>query len=288
MDDVGLVAREVAKGECILFLGAGVHAAPPGDCQYTYPEEDRPPIGSQLSLALAAESGFAQEFPKEDPRNLQRVSLHYERKFRRNRLVERVLEAVDQDKKPSAAVRALAQLEFPIIVTTNYDQIVERALRQAGKEPQISVYDPDHAAQTEDCRTFDSRQPLVFKIHGDITHPSSIVITDEDYRQFVMRMGDRGPYHPVPETVAYYMKRWPTLFVGYSLMDYNLRLLFKSLRWKVDRSNQPEAYSVDLYPDPLIVDVYANERRQVQFIAQDVWRFVPALYSRVLDVEMPG
>jgi hypothetical protein len=128
----------------------------------------------------------------------------------------------------------------------------------------------------------------VYKIHGDIAQPSSIVITDEDYIQFVMRMGDRGPYHPVPETVAYYMKRWPTLFVGYSLMDYNLRLLFKSLRWKVDRSNQPEAYSVDLYPDPLIVDVYANERRQVQFIAQDVWRFVPAMYTRVLNLEMPA
>jgi hypothetical protein len=195
---------------------------------------------------------------------------------------------VDANKRPSAAVRALARLEFPIVITTNYDQIFERALRMAGKEPQVSIYDPDHGAETQDYHNFSSQQPLIFKIHGDISQPSTIVITDEDYIQFVMRMGDRGPYHPVPETVAYYMKRWPTLFVGYSLMDYNLRLLFKSLRWRVDRSNQPEAYSVDLCPDPLIVDVYSNERRQVQFIAQDVWRFVPALYGRVLNKEMPG
>ena len=82
------------------------------------------------------------------------------------------------------------------------------------------------------------------------------------------------------------MKRWPTLFVGYSLMDYNLRLIFITLRWKVDKAELPDTYSVDLYPDPLILDVYGNERRYVQFIAQDVWKFVPDLYRRVTGKEM--
>ena len=34
-----------------------------------------------------------------------------------------------------------------------------------------------------------------------------------------------------------YLTDWTTLFVGYSLLDYNLRLLFKTLRWKIDSAN---------------------------------------------------
>lgn len=287
LDDVGLVAKEVAQGHYILFLGAGVHAPPPEGSPHSYPETERPPIGSKLSHDLASDSGFASTFPKEDVRNLQRVSLHYERTFKRKRLVDRVREAVDEDKKPSAALRALADLDFPMIVTTNYDHILERALRAAGKEPQVLVYNPERYTVTDDFKAFGVKKPAVFKMHGDVGDPASLVITDEDYITFLMRMADSGPTYPVPGEVMYHLKKLPTLFVGYSLMDYNLRLLFKSLRWKVDLAEVPDTYSVDLYPDPLIVDVYANERRQVQFIAQNVWEFVPALYKRVRNVEMP-
>ena len=41
-------------------------------------------------------------------------------------------------------------------------------------------------------------------------------------------------------------------------------------------------YSVDFRPDPLIFDVWHNQRRYVNFIAEDVWTFVPRLYERVL------
>ena len=120
---------------------------------------------------------------------------------------------------------------------------------------------------------------MVFKIHGDVSVPESIVITDEDYIQFVLRMSSKEPYDPVPLTLKYYLTRWTTLFVGYSLLDYNLRLLFKTLRWKVDVARLPDMYSVDYEPDPLIVDVWHNQRRYINFIAQDVWAFVPRLPS---------
>ena len=43
-------------------------------------------------------------------------------------------------------------------------------------------------------------------------------------------------------------------------------------------------YSVDYHPDPLIFDVWHNQRRYVKFIAQDVWAFVPeALRARARE-----
>jgi hypothetical protein len=46
-------------------------------------------------------------------------------------------------------------------------------------------------------------------------------------------------------------------------------------------------YSVDRSPDPLIFDVWQDQRRYVRFVVQDVWAFVPQLYRLVLGKEMP-
>jgi hypothetical protein len=99
-------------------------------------------------------------------------------------------------------------------------------------------------------------------------------------------MSNKDPYDPVPLTLKFYLTGWTTLFVGYSLLDYNLRLLFKTLRWKIDSANVPDMYSVDYHPDPLIFDVWDNQRRYVKFIAQDAWAFVPKLYQLVLGKEL--
>jgi hypothetical protein len=56
----------------------------------------------------------------------------------------------------------------------------------------------------------------------------------EDYIDFILRMSDKDPLNPVPKEIKPWFYYWPTLFLGYSLMDYNLRLLFRTLRWKMD------------------------------------------------------
>ena len=112
------------------------------------------------------------------------------------------------------------------------------------------------------------------------------MVTDEDYIQFVLRMSDQVPYYPIPEEFLSKFNRWPTLFVGYSLMDYNLRLLFKTLRYRI-MWGAPPTYSVDRSPDPLIYDVWHNQRRYVNYVVQDIWTFVPELYKRLFSREMP-
>ena len=280
-----MIADAVRTQKCILFLGAGVHAPPDDGSPFEYPTELRPPVGSELSQELARSCALADQFPNEDPENLQRVALFYEIGRSRHRLVEAVSNAVQVGKQPSPMLRALAELDFPLVITTNYDQLFENALAAAGKQPRVAVYTPNLEATT-DYRDPTSQSPIVFKIHGDISRPETIVVTDEDYIQFVLRMSNKDPYDPVPLTLKFYLTGSTTLFVGYSLLDYNLRLLFKTLRWKIDSANVPDMYSVDYHPDPLIFDVWDNQRRYVKFIAQDVWAFVPRLYELVLGKEL--
>jgi hypothetical protein len=245
----------------------------------------RPPIGKALSRGLAAACDFVARFPGEDPGNLQRVALAYEIDRSRARLVDAITGAVDTGRQPSPMLRALARLDFPLVITTNYDQLFERALREAGKQPRVAVYNPV-AEPTTDFRNATVQSPVIYKLHGDIAHRQSLVVTDEDYIQFVLRMSDKDPYDPIPLSLKFYLTGSTTLFVGYSLLDYNLRLLFKALRWKIDAANVPDMYSVDYQPDALIMDVWQGQRRYVKFIAQDVWAFVPALYELVVGEEL--
>jgi len=296
-DDVMLVVSDVARcierGQCIFFLGAAIHAGPPPGLPYEYPESSRPPIGTRLSESLATESHYTVRYPRGSTSDLQKVALDFEIQKSRSLLVSRIRTAVHENRQPSPILRALAELNIPIVITTNYDQLFEKALRLHAKAPVISVYkkNDSNAHHATDDYTFGeeprAQEPFVFKIHGDVDVPESIVVTDEDYIHFVLRMSDKGDFYPVPETIRYRLQKWPTVFLGYSLIDYNLRLLFKTLRWRVDPARRPDAYSVDRSPDPLIYDVWHSQRRYIRYIVEDVWSFVPALYREVMKKEMP-
>jgi predicted RNase H-like HicB family nuclease len=296
--DLKYIEEKISQHQCILFLGSAIHIPPPADLtQYNYPQTKAPPIGSQLSKYLAEKS----DYPAPDWWNLQRVAQHFETEFKsRFMLVEEIKKAVHVGREPSPILRMLADLEFPIVITTNYDHLYEQALDQkAAKETaagrtatqyQVSIYSPNNISKskTVDCLPNpDPKRPYILKIHGDVDMPESIVLTDEDYIQFVLRMSDKQPFHPFGNNVLAHLMKWPTLFIGYSLMDYNLRLLFKTLRWKLDAARIPPTYSVDKTPDDLIRDVWERQRRYVSFIVLNLWDCIPKLHAAVRKEPLP-
>jgi hypothetical protein len=290
---LGNLVEQITKGECILFLGAGIHYPPPKDSPYSYPQEHRPLSAKELAAELNKSCHYDKKCPDDSIHDLQRVSLCFEtdKTLGRNELVNTLDRLLRVGKKPSPALKMLAGLPFKIIVTTNYDRLLETALREANKDPDVYVYNPDPGNTPTPDSTQDPSEsrPMVFKMHGDLSQEKrkSIVITDEDYILFVQRMSEKDTMHPVPATIRFRIKKWPTLFVGYSLKDYNLRLLFRTLRWHVDPANFPVSYSVDLHPDPLILSVWQDEMRFITFITQDFWTFIPWIRQQVSGKEYP-
>jgi hypothetical protein len=237
--------------------------------------------------ALVAPAREKLRFLRRHKANLQRTSWYYELEHSRMALVKFVQEQVDTNKEPSAIVRALVSLNFPIVITTNYDRLFERereALNQRNPQAAVNVrtciYDPDFRAATSEYYDVPAENECWFlKIHGCVTKPESIVITDEDYIRFIMRMNSEERYQPIPARIRTLMSEWTTLFVGYSLLDYNLRLLFRTLRWRLEPASRPLTFSVDRRPDYLIRATY-EKTDLVSFIARDMWRAVPELYQR--------
>ena len=287
------IVNSVKSGRCILFLGAMASAPSPPGCNYVY--DKCPPGGGQLSQRLAKEFGYKEE----DKTNLQRVALYGE--FgpggSRNRLVEAVIREIARPEgplppnfrmSPSPALRMLAALPFRIIITTNYDRLFDIALADAQtlagvrKSPIVRIYDPTRTGILEEVPDEpEEEKPILMKLHGDVGKNESLVITEEDYITFILRMADTH-LHPIHEYIRAKMRAWPFLFIGYSLKDYNLRLLFKTLHYGLHLSHIKPSFSVDPYPDNLIIAVWQHE---VQFIPENLWRFVPAIYREVMGKE---
>jgi hypothetical protein len=289
----GQIVDSVKAGECILFLGAMASAPSLMGCCFSYSDGERPPSGAALSRHLAQICGY----PDEDVTNLQKVSLYFEycETGGRESLIQEIRKQVGAPNiRVSPALRMLAALPFRISITTNYDQLFESALRETEiapghkKQPMVRIYNPKR--EDLDHAPLDPRpeRPVLLKLHGDIDLPPSIVITEEDYITFISRMASEH-FHPIHKNIRARMNSWPILFVGYSLKDYNLRLLFKTIRFGLDNSEFPLSFSVDPFADKIIVSIFERgERRLVSFIQQDLWDFVPALYRACTNQDYPS
>jgi len=91
------------------------------------------------------------------------------------------------------------------IVTTNYDSIIEQILH----EKAFLINPKDSFIKTKDFIP-------VYHIHGSITDPESIVITNEDYTQ-TLRVSDYRHAR-----LPFLIKESTVLMVGYSLNDLNV------------------------------------------------------------------
>lgn len=131
-------------------------------------------------------------------------------------------------------IAALKKINPHAIVTTNYDQILEPIFpeyeRIVGqkilKQPYLSVGE-------------------IFKIHGCVSDPLSIVLTSQDYESFNV-----DKKYLSAKLLTYFAEH-PLLFIGYSANDPNIR----SVLYDVDRMTRG---SLDLIPNIFILEWDVN------------------------------
>ncbi|MCA9932693.1 MAG: SIR2 family protein [Ardenticatenaceae bacterium] len=74
----------------------------------------------------------------------------------------------------------------------------------------------------------DEDNPLVYHLHGLETYPSSLVLTENDYLDFLVQIAkDKNSLIPDPVKTALTMSS--LLLLGYDLQDWDFRVLFKGL-----------------------------------------------------------
>lgn len=140
------VAKAIAAGNVVPFLGAGANLCDRPD-EASWEPGGFAPSGRELARALAEDS----EFPDPGDPDLLWVSQYFDAVLGGGPLYEKLRDVFDADYPPSSLHRLLARLpallresgadEQLLVLTTNYDDLVERAFEDAGEPFDVVSYE---------------------------------------------------------------------------------------------------------------------------------------------------
>jgi hypothetical protein len=131
--------------------------------------------------------------------------------------------------------RVLAELACPIYVNAHPWGLLTEALEDAGKAPEVDfcrwrpdVYDwPTSIFERDPDYRPSVKRPLVYHVFGALTVPDSIVITEDDYLDFMISVtADRSL---IPVAVQNALSDSSLLFLGFDLTDLDTRVLLRTL-----------------------------------------------------------
>lgn len=156
------------------------------------------------------------------------------------------------DLSPSEVHLAFARLQFNTIVTTNYDRLIEDAYIDE-KKP---LYTAAEEGLLAGNATSDTTR--LIKMHGDFEHPSSTVVTEDDYDRFLEQS-------PVMATVVGSLLVDRTgILLGYSISDPNMRQIISSLRNRLGTLSR-RIWAIQVRPD--VDEMTAFQRRGVDVVS---------------------
>jgi hypothetical protein len=132
--------------------------------------------------------------------------------------------------------RVLAGLPLPIYITTNYDRFMVDALnkrREKDKKPiREFCHWNEYLRETYQPIVFEDNpptvaNPVVYHLHGHDQLSDSLILTDDDYLDFLVNVSE--DYSLIPERIQRALTGNSLLFLGYQLEDWNFRALFRSI-----------------------------------------------------------
>ncbi len=251
-DYFALVADEILQGLVIPFLGAGVNL---------YDRDDEipwtPGAGLPSGRDLAAYLAEKRKYPEEESKELVRVSQYVKAVLGSGVLYADLRAVFTAQYEPNEAHRLLARLPRALrasgsrqllAITTNYDDALESAYEAEGEEYDVVYYEARPKGRVgkffhrrsgsttaelievpnEYAELDPDERPVILKIHGcvDRDNPSrdSFVITEDDYIEYLTRneMSSLAALKARMNDSHY-------LFLGYSLQDWNLRVILNEI-----------------------------------------------------------
>jgi hypothetical protein len=295
-----LVARRLLSGKVVPVLGAGANLGdrPPG--VRFEPGGRYLPNGRELAEVLARSANY----PEADVLDLARVSQYVAAMLGEDELYDELHKIFNADFPPTSLHYLLARLarytrenasECMLLVTTNYDDMLERAFQAEGEPYDLVTYVNDIEEHRGHFRHIPylgktlmiskpneytglplGQRTIIAKIHGAvdrINREDSFVITEDDYVDYITH-ADIDRLFPV--TLAEKIRRSNFLFLGYSLRDWNVRVMLYRLRM---RGMNRKSWAIEANPDP--VDRVTWVERGVEILPVRVEKFVAEMEQRL-------
>jgi hypothetical protein len=208
------LVKAVREHKCVLFVGSGLSTL----AGY--------PSWTQLIDRLVAE---AKRVPAARTEGLEAVEARGDylmlAEFARVTLgasdyTEILKEELGRPVAPTDAHRLIAGTDYRGIITTNYDRLFEITI------PQVRNWAPNtftHEAISLMGSALYNPELFLFKMHGDLASPASIVLSSRDYERLILL----SPH--VRALLMGVFLNYKLLFVGYGLRDPDFNLILREL-----------------------------------------------------------
>jgi len=236
-----LLLSRIESGNCTPFLGAGAAAG-------------TLPLGGDIAQRWADEYGYPLPDGGDLARVAQFIAVHDDPMAPKERLCAELkrfaLPDFAGEDEPHAA---LAELPLPIVITTNYDNLMFEAFRAKGKDPRREICRWNSSPNLDDIpRILDGdfvptpANPIVFHLHGHFDVPDSLVLTEDDYLDFLVAISrDEGL---LPHQIQKALAGASLLFLGYRLADWDFRVIHRGLVMAGEQSLRRLSVNVQLPP----------------------------------------
>lgn len=270
------VIDEMAEGRVIPLLGAGVNlCGREAGAVWDRKTLEFLPSGGELADFLARRF----QYPPNDVADLLRVSQWAAVKYGLETLYDELRDIFNVDYAPSVLHEFLARVPatlkekggvqpYQLILTTNYDDALESAFR-AAKEPfDLLSYIADgddrgkfmHVPPDGEPRLIDrpneATEPslavrtVIAKIHGavdrDDDEGDSYVITEDQYIEYLARTDISSA---LPVTLAAKLTKSAFLFLGYSMRDWNVRVILHRI-WGQQKRRR-KSWAIQAFPEDI-------------------------------------
>lgn len=194
--------KALQEGNAAIFAGAGLSKS----CGFVDWKQLLRCAAEELTLNIDRET------------DLLALAQYHENEFGRGRINQVLVDEFCRQAEESENHRILAALPIRTFWTTNYDQIIESALRKAGKSVDVKLSSENLAL------TVTGHDAIVYKLHGDVSAPHKAVLTKNDYETF---NDSRSLF---TNALQADLSSKTFLFVGFSFNDPNLDAILGRMR----------------------------------------------------------
>jgi hypothetical protein len=142
----------------------------------------------------------------------------------------------DLDVGTSAAYPLLWELHPSLVMTTNYDKLIENSYaKEFAQVPRLFLYDEADGLQRQiQAGRLSSQPPMIFKLHGTIDRPDELILTERDYRRLLYRQ----PGYRLVLSGLFLTK--VVLMLGFSAEDPELLRLLEQSRESLKYQGSPD------------------------------------------------
>ena len=239
--DWEVLMKRIKDGRCTPFLGAGVYSE-----------------GPSLRSAVAKKWAAEYKYPFDDSDDVARVArflnVEYgDAEYASGKYVEELSKLPTPNfDDPNEPYNILAKLPLPIYITTNYDDMMERALRKNQREvkPDLCKWVKsleDTSPLAEQGFQPNVANPSVFHLYGYTQTQQSMVMSEDDYFQFLINVSKDQEL--IPKRIQQAITGTSLLLLGYSLEDWDFRILFHFLAGYLKNSTSKTHVAVQLSPN---------------------------------------